>query len=1510
MRKLLTALMILTLPAVSWGADATLHVSPQGNVIPEPEITTPYTPEIPAEVDPETGEEITPAVEAVKGVITFPAVSGTNYTFETVQNALAFARNPQVYIEDNYRGAYYYLESSYDVEYDESLTATMTDVEVAIETGDIPSTVDLSEFSRVSTIAFTANPAMITAPYGSRHFLAGGNQDLTFTNITFSGNDTGGGVTVSSGTVTFTDCTFNRCDTSGNGGGVEITGGTVVLTSPAFSWCNSSSRGGAVAVSDGSATLTGATFSNCTASDYGGAVSVNGGTASITGTFNKNSAYSGGAVSVTGGSITLSEASFTDNDAANGGAVYSSSGLTLGAKVTFNTVADSLPNKASNGGALYIASGTSNISGSQVEFTENRADYGGGIYIASGTVNVTGEAITFSGNTVSNDGGAIWIGSGSRVNLTGASLGITGNKALSGDGGAIYASGNSTVTVEALSFGHNEALEGRGGAVFMNGGSTMNAWGAVSFAGNGANRGGGIYMANARTATNLNMNGTQAMTFTENYARASGGGIYAESNCVINLEPELAFTKNEAQNGNGGAMWVNDAGQLPEGTVIFSGNSAKKESSTSSTEGSGGAIYVQGSADSSATIGPALMYTFEGNNTAMSYGGGVCSNSGDITFTGYTGDRAITSQNTAQLGGGFAASYTGTMRFNNCTITNQVSRGSGGAVYAKNVVVNSCDFGAEGSPNLSNGTRNSNGGGAIYASGSMTLTNATFRFNEAVQGGGAVYADTAAVDIRNSYFHNNHAKGGNGGAVNLRNYCTTAISSTTFTENQSENLDGGAVYAQGDIEISYCYFTLNLSKRSGGAIYFDQTPTQEPFSSFTIRNSMLTENSTQGGSEGGNGGGIFIASNRASIISCTFNKNHLDLGGNSGAGGGIYLNTSTYQSSTNKIENCTFYENVVNDGASPNSDNTIYSGGGGLAVLCEGRTEIVSCTFAGNGSRYKGGGIYIGAFDGIVSMAGTMTVGNTSLGTYDIWSDGNISSAGYNRIGVYGTGSGVTDFYSETRNETDRTSYPSKGWKKSTFFSNNVLAENPREDLGGDIPPSVGSARAGQVKLLTLMLSEDASLPLTDRATNIIPYSRRTSYPDTDERGVSRTSGGEDIALDIGACFFDGTRYSDKKVPQAAYTISRVEISGIPNNLRRVGQTASLIAKVYYTNGRTVLGGSGGNEEPVIWTSDKPNIIRINQTTGDITVLNITPGNTYVTITVKTERGDLSGRQLSDSKVIRVTESTYSYLNTSDELLDYLQGYTEELTEYDISLQLADRDTSSVTSSAFQASFSSLWGGVRASQVTDIADNALSFNTSKSYTAGDGYSLPAGKAGVGINFTGLNAGDLFPLTYTWSFKASELREILGYDLSGRTINADEIFSVMRVDFQGVQGASWPVIGGTGVRASDAIRAGMLELTKTDGDSGLKVEMTAYLANVTSSGHSDGPQIVNGLLIVPDGNGNDGAISGTVWLADKPGSASSGGNGEGTAKSSGGGGGGCNALGILPILAVILLRRKH
>ena len=1533
MRKFLALAFVLIFPALCWAADTsiTLHVTGT-DFLASVDVVKEYKPAV------MSGDEVLEPEEP--GEVKFPALSGTNYTFSTVQNSLEFAESPKEYIDTHYRGIYYET-ASYDITYDEQLQAEPIAETVAISIGinTIDSPVKLSDYPSLTDLTFTATR---TVTASGRHFNADNSSaTVTFSNITFSGRN-GGGVIVEDGTVTFTRCTFNNCEASTNGGALSVTGGTVTMTSPRFSNCYASARGGAVSVSGGTATITGAEFTSCSAADYGGGLSVTGGSATVAGStvFTLNSSYNGGAVSVTGGTLSLAYTSFKGNEATgNGGAVYSSSGLTIRAGVTFNTVEDSSPNKAVNGGAVYISSGTTTVAGSQVEFTENVADEcGGAVYIASGTLNLEGDALVFSGNTVSDDGGAVYAGSGATVNLTGDNLSFTTNRALSGDGGAFYIGGRSTVNVRGASpdITSNSAESGRGGAFFMAGGSTLNLATEIRLSANIANFGGCVYMANARSATNLNITGSSPATFTNNDAIMSGGAVYAEANCNITIEPEIYFTSNQARNGNGGAIWIADALQLPGGTVYFDSNSAglvlpvtPSPAVEWPTYGNGGAIYAAQS--SNAVIGSTRDYRFTGTNTARYHGGALVNYSGDITIQGYVLSRSITVQNTAGLGGGLAASCTGSVTVNNSSIMNQsATNGSGGAIWSKNVYVNSADFGAEGMPNESRGSSNT-GGGAIYiaSNGTAILSNATFSYNIAYQGGGAVYGNAANVTVRNSYFHDNTAQNGNGGGILLRNNCTTSIISSTFNSNKSDYLDGGAIFAQGTISISLSAFTGNRSFMDGGAIYYDQA--QNENASITVASSMFTENGTLGGDSGGSGGAMYIAAVRATITACTFARNRIELSGNEGQGGAVYLDTSSYQTAPNRIENCTFYANVLQDGASPDDDTgRMKSGGGALSVHCEGLTRVVSCTFTENASRYGGGALYVA--EGSVNLSGTITVGNAS-GIYDIWSDGNIASGGYNRIGVYGTGSGVTNFYAEARNDTDRTSYPSKGWSRSTFFSDNVLAVNERSDLGDNVPPYLGSSRAGEERLLTLMLNEQEDLPLEDRATNAIPYSRRQSFPNTDERGVSRTSDSGEINIDIGACFFDGTRPGPGPQPQAAYTISRVEISGIPNNLRRVGQTASLVAKVYYTNGRTVLGGQGADEEPVIWTSDKPNIIRIDQNTGDITVLSFTPGNTYVTITVKTERSNLSGQQLTDSKPIRVTEYTASYLNTSSAIMDYLQGYVEELTEYDILLQFAQVSTSAVNASAFQSSFADIWGGVKASQVTDIADNTLTLGKSSGYTASDGYNLARGKTGVDVTVTGRKEGELLPLVFTWTFDGSELREILGYDMSGLTLDAagaDAIFSALRIDFM-AGNASWPVIGTGGVKASDAMKSGVLKLSKTTDGQGLVAELTAYLANVTATGGNGltasstgtGPQLVGNILVVPDGNGADGKISGTIIMADKAQSSSSPDitpspepdtkpetSTPTTAQSSGGGGGGCEALSLVPILAALIFIRKR
>ena len=687
MRKLLLLALLLIFPAVSFGADAasvTLHVNGTDAIV-SPDVVKEYTPAVMSGDEELEPEEL--------GEVNFPALSGTNYTFATIQNALEFASDPQKYIEANYRGNYY-NNPSYDITYDDTLKAKpiSTAVAVSIEISNIDSTVKFSDYPSLTDLTFTATRTLTAT---SRHFAADNlAATAVFSNIIFSGGGNGGGVEITDGTVTLTRCTFSRCEASSSGGGLSVSGGNITLTSPRFSDCYASTRGGAVSVTGGTVTITGATFSNCEAADYGGAVSVTGGSVTVSGssTFTGNRANDGGAVSITGGNMSVMYVTFYGNEANNGGgAIYASSSLEIGTGVRFNDVEVSSPNVAENGGAIFIGSGTVRLSGSSVNIVENRANSNGGaIYIATGTLNLEGNGSSFTGNTVSNDGGAIWAGSGSTVNVTGNNIALTTNRTLSGNGGAFYIDGRGTVSIRGISpdISSNYAEEGNGGAFYMAGGSTLNLATAMRLSDNIANSGGCIYMANARNTTNLNITGDDDVVFSHNDAIMHGGAIYAEANCNILIEPEISFTGNSARNGNGGAIWVADALQLPEGTVYFASNTAGLVLPVTPSpavewpaNGNGGAIYAASS--SNAVIGTTRDYQFTATNTARYHGGALTNYSGDIVIQGYVLSRSITVRNSAGLGGGLAASCVGSVSVNNCSIMNQsATNGNGGAIWA------------------------------------------------------------------------------------------------------------------------------------------------------------------------------------------------------------------------------------------------------------------------------------------------------------------------------------------------------------------------------------------------------------------------------------------------------------------------------------------------------------------------------------------------------------------------------------------------------------------------------------------------------------------------------------------------------------------------------------------------------------------------------------------------------------------------------------------------------------
>ena len=259
-------------------------------------------------------------------------------------------------------------------------------------------------------------------------------------------------------------------------------------------------------------------------------------------TFKGNKAKHGGAIYKTNdGNVVISHSTFSKNEATgDGGAIDADTQITIeNSEFSDNSA-------GGKGGAIYseyiLFEGKSSFSGNHAN------GHGGAIYTSKIAKNVIG--LYFPDNHADSDyGGAIYInnkcGDVNFINCT-----FIRNFAFAGDGGAIYSdSGSTNLNFYNCVFSNN----------FANGGSTRRFGGAV------------------RSCGNVNVYDS---TFENNWAENLGGAIYAST---VNYVENSAFRFNHVVKGDGGAIYINNAGTSRISKNYFQDNEAKER---------GGAIYT------------------------------------------------------------------------------------------------------------------------------------------------------------------------------------------------------------------------------------------------------------------------------------------------------------------------------------------------------------------------------------------------------------------------------------------------------------------------------------------------------------------------------------------------------------------------------------------------------------------------------------------------------------------------------------------------------------------------------------------------------------------------------------------------------------------------------------------------------------------------------------------------------------------------------------------------------
>ncbi len=433
---------------------------------------------------------------------------------------------------------------------------------------------------------------------------------------------------------------------------------------------------------------------------------------------------------------------------------------------------------ATSGGALHIVSTSIEVRDSEIADCD-AAINGGGVYSEDATLTVTNTTIDgcyAAGAAAGQGGGALYATGEGSVTITGSEF--TGSGALS-EGGGLW---NNTVSISLTSsfvggnYADGDAMDQGGGGIYNNGGSLSIQAGQISS--NNARgeygSGGGILNVNGGTVV-----ATGCAISSNNGARA-GGGIES--------------------NGAGTTVTLTN--------VLLEGNGTGNAPDT----GSGGGLHITGAGNASITGGTV------NNNVASFNGGGLYNGTGTITIT----DVVLNNNRSRSLipgdGGGAIYNGGGSVLVNNCWFTN--NRADGPDCRGGGVLNNGGSFTMD-EGRITGNLASLSGGGIHNVSGTVSLTGVRMAANTAsgngLEDGGAGIANAGTLVVLRSSITGNNATGllSTGGGV--RNTGTATITTSTISGNTSL-LHGGGVYSAGVVSITGSTIAMNTAGGTGGGL--------------------------------------------------------------------------------------------------------------------------------------------------------------------------------------------------------------------------------------------------------------------------------------------------------------------------------------------------------------------------------------------------------------------------------------------------------------------------------------------------------------------------------------------------------------------------------------------------------------------------------------------------------------------------------------------------------------------
>lgn len=191
-----------------------------------------------------------------------------------------------------------------------------------------------------------------------------------------------------------------------------------------------------------------------------------------------------------------------------------------------------------------------------------------GAITTGGAIKAVGSDITLNdvelkNNTASASGGAVYLGSSSKMTVTNSNLSDNRTTTPSGSGGAIFLSG-SNLSLRDSTLDNNSA-NSLGGAIGATDGSTITIEECTFSGNNAANTGGGaIFVGNGGVVSNVDIN----RSAFENNTAIYGGALYFGDYSKANVS-DSTLANNSATMGGGGMYLYNSSDVRLVNTTIY-----------------------------------------------------------------------------------------------------------------------------------------------------------------------------------------------------------------------------------------------------------------------------------------------------------------------------------------------------------------------------------------------------------------------------------------------------------------------------------------------------------------------------------------------------------------------------------------------------------------------------------------------------------------------------------------------------------------------------------------------------------------------------------------------------------------------------------------------------------------------------------------------------------------------------------------------------------------------------